>query len=74
MTLEALAALPIGSIVRLDDEEGEILRAGAEVWIIWPESNCSNVIDTRDKTWDSFVKGIIYLTSEGAHDRLITVL
>jgi hypothetical protein len=61
MTLEALAALSVGFIVRLGDEEGEIIRAGAEVWIIWPDSRCTNVIDTKSEKWDSFVK---YLEAE----------
>jgi hypothetical protein len=57
MTLEALAALPVGSIVLMDDgEEGEIIRAGREVYIMWPQSNCTNIIDTKDKGWDSLVK------------------
>lgn len=55
MTLEALSRLPVGSIVRVDDEEGEIIRSGAEVWILWPRSGCTNVLDTRSQVWDTFV-------------------
>ena len=62
MTLEALAALPVGSIVRLDDgEEGEILRTGQEVWIMWPDSKLTNIIDCKSEKWYGFVK---YLEAE----------
>ena len=59
MTLEELAALPVGSLVTLkhDDgniETGELLRAGTEVWIMWPESECTQVIDTNSKGWEKF--------------------
>lgn len=55
MTLEQLSRLPVGTVVKIDDEEGEIVRAGQEVLISWPESGCTNVIDTKSKVWDTFV-------------------
>lgn len=54
MTCEELAALPVGSIVKLDGEEGEIVRQGSEVWIMWPETGCTQVIDTNSKGWEKF--------------------
>lgn len=54
--LKELAALPVGSVVRLDDEEGEIIQAGQTVQIMWPKSNCTNIIDTNSEGWQSFVK------------------
>jgi hypothetical protein len=55
VTLEALSRLPVGTVVRVDDEEGEIIRSGAEVWILWHQSKCTNCIDTKSKVWDTFV-------------------
>lgn len=58
MTREELAALPVGTIVKLegDSDLGEIIWAGTEVRIMWPESNCTSVIDTRSKKWQTFIR------------------
>jgi hypothetical protein len=61
VTPQELAALPVGSVVaiRYDDgtldELGEIVRAGQTVWILWPESKCTNCIDTKSKGWYDFI-------------------
>ena len=54
MTCVELAALPKGSIVRLDGEEGEIIQAGQTVHILWPDSKCTNIIDTKSSSWETF--------------------
>lgn len=59
MTCAELAKLPVGSIVRmnLDEygiEEGEIIRSGTEVWIMWPETGCTQVIDTNSIGWEKY--------------------
>ncbi len=56
MTCAELGALPKGSIVTLDGEEGEIIQAGQTVHILWPDSKCTNVIDTNSKGWKSFIE------------------
>lgn len=56
MTGVELAALPKGSIVALDGEEGEIVQAGQTVHILWPKSRCTNVIDTNSKKWHTFIE------------------
>jgi hypothetical protein len=61
MTGPELAALPVGTIVKVDDEEGEIIQAGRTVQILWPSSNLTSVIDTGSKVWDSFIR---YLEAE----------
>ena len=53
MTGQELAALPVGTIIKLDGEEGEIVKAGAICHIMWPESKCTNIVDT--KTWGKFI-------------------
>jgi hypothetical protein len=61
MTPQELAALPVGSIVRMKyddgtpDEEGEIVQAGQTVHILWPQSHCTNVLDTNSKGWYDFI-------------------
>ena len=61
MTPQELAALPKGSVVaiRYDDgtldELGEIVQAGQTVHILWPESKCTNIIDTNAKGWYDFI-------------------
>lgn len=54
MTCAELAALPVGSIVLLDGEQGEVLRSGTEVWIMWPETGCTQVIDTNSIGWEKY--------------------
>lgn len=61
MTGEELAQLPVGSIVRIDDEEGEILVSGKECHIGWPDSSCTNIINTESLAWQDF---IAYLEAE----------
>jgi hypothetical protein len=61
MTPQELASLPVGSIVRLNYdeygiEEGEIVQAGQTVQIMWPESKCTNIIDTNSKEWYDFIR------------------
>lgn len=60
MSPQELASLPIGSLVlmKYDDgatEVGEIVQAGQTAHIMWPESNCTNIIDTNSKGWHDFV-------------------
>lgn len=61
MTGSELAALPVGTILRLDAEEGEIIQTGRTVQILWPSSNLTSVVDTGSKVWDNFIK---YLEAE----------
>lgn len=56
MTPLELAALPKGSIVKLDGEEGEIIQAGQTVHILWPDSKRTNVIGTNSKAWGKFIE------------------
>ena len=56
MTGEELAILPVGTIVKLDDEEGEIIQAGQTVHIMWPSSSVTNIIDTNSKAWQGFIR------------------
>ena len=54
MTVDELAALPIGSTVVLDDDElGTIMKAGREVWIEW--SDCTSIIYTQFEDWNKFL-------------------
>ena len=55
MTPQELASLSVGSIIRLEGEEGEIVQAGQTVSIMWPSSKCTNVIDTNSKGWYDFI-------------------
>jgi hypothetical protein len=61
VTPQELAALPVGSIVVMKyddgtpDEEGEIVKAGQTVSILWPQSKCTNVLDTNSKGWYDFI-------------------
>lgn len=55
MTGEELAILPVGAVVKLDGEEGEIVSAGQTVQIMWPESKVTNIIDTSSKKWQAFI-------------------
>jgi hypothetical protein len=55
VTSSELAALPLGSIVLLDGEEGEIVRAGQIVNICWPASNVTQIIYTDSKAWKEFI-------------------
>lgn len=55
MTAEQLISLPVGSIVRIDDEEGEIIQAGRVVHIIWPVSNLTRVVYTESKAEAKFI-------------------
>lgn len=55
MTSEALAALPLGSIVLLDGEEGEITHAGQLVYICWPTSGVTQIIYTDSEVWEEFI-------------------
>jgi hypothetical protein len=55
VTSPELAALPKGSVVSIDGELGEIVIAGPIVSILWPQSSCTNLIDTKSKKWDIFV-------------------
>jgi hypothetical protein len=55
VTSSELAALPKGFIVSLDGELGEIVSAGSVVGILWPQSGCTNLVDTKSRKWDTFV-------------------
>ena len=56
MTGAKLANLPVGSIVRIDDEEGEIIQAGRVVHIIWPESNLTRIVHMESKAEAKFIE------------------
>lgn len=58
MTCQELANLPVGAIVRieLEDgiEQGEIIQAGQTVQIMWPDTGCTQIIDTNSIGWEKF--------------------
>jgi hypothetical protein len=56
MTGAELANLPVGSIVQIDGEKGEIIQAGREVHIIWPESNLTRIVHTESKAEAKFLE------------------
>lgn len=56
MTNVELRALPVGSIVRCDEDEGEIIRTGPVVEIMWPSLGRSSYIDTESENWQGLVK------------------
>jgi hypothetical protein len=53
LTPQELASLPVGTIVRYDGDEGEIIQAGREVQIIW--TNVTSIIDTKQKAWETLI-------------------
>jgi hypothetical protein len=55
MTGRELASLPVGSIIYLDNESGEVIQSGNVVQIMWPESGVTNVIDTTGAAWQLFI-------------------
>jgi hypothetical protein len=55
MTVAELIGLPVGAIVKIDGEEGEIIQAGREVHIIWPESNLTRIVHTESKAEAEFI-------------------
>lgn len=55
VTGKELAALPVGSIVYLDNEPGEVIQSGNVVQIMWPETNATSVIDTAGAAWQLFI-------------------
>ena len=63
MTGAELASLPVGSIVRIDDEEGEIIQTGRVIHIIWPESNLTRIVYTESKAEAKFIE---WLKTDGA--------
>ena len=53
MTSTELAALPVGSIVLLDGEMGEVIQAGVICHVMWKE--VTNIIRTESKAWQEFI-------------------
>jgi len=53
MTHEELKALPAGSIVRMDDELGEIIQAGNICHIMW--ASRTNIVHTDSKAWQKYI-------------------
>lgn len=53
MTPQELAVLPVGSIIELDGEQGEIVQSGQTVYIKWPD--CTSIIDTAFPGWKEFI-------------------
>lgn len=59
MTLNELKALPVGTIIVQDGvEEGEIIQAGRECHIIWPESGFTSIIYTDSQAWEKLVAAL----------------
>jgi len=56
MDPKQLATLPVGTVVRLDDEEGEIVQTGAEIRIMWPESGVTQIIYPDSQAWKTFIE------------------
>jgi hypothetical protein len=59
MTRQELALLPVGSIIYLDNEPGEVIQSGNVVQIMWPETNVTQIIDTTGAAWQSFIALLI---------------
>jgi hypothetical protein len=55
MTGQELASLPVGSIIYLDNEPGEVIRSGNVVEIMWPETNVTSIIETAGAAWQLFI-------------------
>lgn len=55
MTNAELAALPVGAIIQLDDEQGTIRVAGRQVQIEWDWLEVTSLIDTDAEVWESLV-------------------
>lgn len=56
MTNAELRALPVGTIIKCGEDEGEIIRGGPVVEIMWPDQECSSYIDTDLENWQELVK------------------
>ena len=54
MTGAKLAALPVGSIVLLDGEMGEVVQAGAVTHLMFKD--CTSIIRTESKVWEEFIE------------------
>jgi hypothetical protein len=55
VTGQELAFLPVGSIIYLDNEPGEVIQSGNVVQIMWPETNVTQIIDTTGAAWQLFI-------------------
>lgn len=55
MTNAELRALPVGTIIVCDGDEGEIIRSGPVVEIMWPNQDWSSYIDTESENWQWLV-------------------
>jgi hypothetical protein len=60
MDPKLLSSLPVGTIVKLDDEEGEIVQAGIQVRIIWPETGVQQIIYPDTPAWKTFIEWLTY--------------
>lgn len=54
MTNAQLATLPLGAAIQLDDEIGQIVKAGTVVEIEWMD--CTSIIFTSKPVWAQFVE------------------
>lgn len=58
MTPKQLAALPLDTLVTLGGDTGKIVKAGQTVYIEWSDPECTNIIDTNSKAWESYISQI----------------
>lgn len=55
MTNAELAALPVGAVIQLDDEQGTVRVVGRQVQIEWDWSETTSLIDTDAEVWQGLV-------------------
>jgi len=61
MLPEELAALPVGTIVRKDGDEGEVVLSGSVTNILWVLENKwtpTILVDTKSKVWEKYISEI----------------
>jgi hypothetical protein len=55
VTNAELRALPVGTRIKCDEDEGEIVGTGPTVEIWWPSLDRTVYIDTGSENWQSLV-------------------
>lgn len=55
MTPKELSELPLGTIVYIGRDHGEIIQAGQTVHIRWSADTYTSIIDTNSKVWEEFI-------------------
>lgn len=55
MTNSELRALPVGSRITCDDDEGEIVSSGPTVEVKWRDIDSTSYVNTESENWQSLV-------------------